>query len=239
MLVPVSMSPTAAGGRDGRRGFALFAVILAVAVVAVFGSVVVLSTAGTNSRNRAQLAFDELKLYNTRGEAFRQAYGGGTGLTLNPGRLSALTAPIIRPTSCTGVYCELNTCGVQTFLTTDIPKWSTGSTTNFGPFLTHRLIEKNVGYPMPGGFGFVSDTLYRAVTPPTKTNTASDPVWVNIRGVELTDAEELDRIANLSGNQGDGSAAGSVRWGAAMSGRVTVSYMVAPSGTGAPGWGGC
>lgn len=245
MLATASTSLTASGGRDRRRGFALFAVILVVAIVAVFGSVVVLSTAGTNSRNRAQLAFDELKLYNTRGQEFRLLYGGGTNnnFTKNPGRLSALTAPIVRPASCTGVYCELNTCTTQTFLEADVATWSTGSTARFGPFLTHRLIEKNLGYALPGGFGFVSDTLYRATAPPTQLTTQAagqgQPVWVNIRGVELADAQELDRIANLVGSQGDGSAAGSVRWGAATSGQVTVFYMVAQAGTAVPGWAGC
>lgn len=223
--------------RTGRGGFALFVVLLAVALIAVTGAVILTSLASTDSRNRAQLAFAELSLYNVRGQEFRLLYGGGTSNAFlkNPGRLSALTEPIVRPTSCTGVYCELNTCGAQSFVAADVATWSTGSTARFGPFLTHRMIVKNVGYPLPGGFGFASDTLYRAVTPPTATTTAGNAVWVNVKDVELADAQELDVVANA----GDGSAAGSVRWGAAINGRVTVFYMVAPSGTAVPGWAGC
>ncbi len=222
-----------------REGFALFAVIIVVAILAVAGTVVTTSLASTNSTYRARTALDELKLYNLRGQQFRLLYGGGTNNNFaeGPGRLSALTAPIIRPATCTG-YCEVNTCQEAQFEATDVALWNSNNT-NFGPFITHRLIEKHSGYPLPGGFGFVSDTLYRATAPPTKLTTQATgqglAVWVNISGVESADATELDGIVDA----GNGAAAGSVRWSSATDGRVVVFYMVAPAQTSVPGWAGC
>lgn len=223
--------------RGRRPGFALFAVILVVAILAVAGTVVTVTLASSNSTRRAQMALDELSLYRLRAEQFRLTYASGNinqNFTKWPGRLSALTAPIIRPSSCVATYCELNTCTVQSFSTADVTTWNS-STTRFGPFLTHRLIEKNYGYPLPGGFGFVSDTIYRATTPPTMftdhTSGRGQPVWVNIARVESADALELDMLADAS----DGAAAGVVRWSAAVDGQVTVYYMIAP----ASAWAGC
>lgn len=226
--------------RLARSGFALFVVILMVAILAVASTVITVTLASTNSRNRAQQALDELSQYRARGQQFRILYGGGTSNAFQeaPGRLSAMTAPIIRPANCTGVYCELNTCQEAQFEDTDVALWNS-SATNFGPFLTHRVIEKHYGYPLPGGFGFVSDTIYRASAPPTKLVTdasgEAQAVWVNIHFVESVDALELDVIADA----GNGAAAGIVRWGTVTNGQVVVNYQIAPAGTAAPGWAGC
>lgn len=189
-----------------------------VAMLAVAGTVVARSTASTNSKNRAILANDEMSLIMLRVPPFR------TVMTKYPGRLSQLTAPIIRDASCTAPgYCDVDSCNA-TFATTEVVKWNDNSN-NWGPFLTHRLIVKDHGYPLYGGFGFVQDPIFRV------GNVSGAAVHVNIIDVEEPDARELDFIRDAS----DGAGAGRVQWGAATNGRVTVRFTLAL----ASAWAGC
>lgn len=152
-----------------RRGFALFAAVIVIAVVAVLATVVAVTLSGDNDQDRIERAADALHRLVAAMDTVSTTTGSSFGgmVTNYPGRLSQLTHKI----SAAG---DLN-CSGAVFGSTNAPKWR-------GPY--YLVPIPTTGYPIVPGF-VANDQLVKV----SLTNLA-----IQMNNVSLHDAEGLELI---------------------------------------------
>ena len=113
-----------------------------------------------------------------------------------PSKLSQLTVPI--------TTSDMNICG-NTYTATRVSNWA-------GPYLSR--VVPSTGLPI--GIGIVRDTVVREII-----NGSDAYAKIQVDSVKAEDAIELDKLYD-----NDGSAAGTVRWGASSgTGQVTLFLL--------------
>lgn len=183
-----------------RCGFTLFEVAVLVALLAIGAAVILPTLVSTDARARALMVNEEgVMLYNAMA-SFRAGVGE------MPRFVSELSQPIVAggPRGCGGVWGG-----------GDVSDWNADNS-DYGPYARHRIIPRGRGYAVRDGFGFLTDTIFRE-PPPTGGTTV-----LIIRGANITDARELDIVADGSAD----GATGIVRYGTAVDGSVDVRFFL-------------
>lgn len=204
-----SEEPKLALSGSEKSGFSLTEVIIAVAVMAVLGAVVVPAITGYLDRSRVQKSAVVLNDLANALVNFR------TTVTDSPKRLSHLSTVIASAdtTDCTGT-------SPTTFVAygaTNAPKWTTA-----GPYYP-KAISKT-GFPLP--IGIANDIVVR-----TSANTTAGFLKITIPNVGLSDANELNKLVdgpNDANAANQTNATGAVQWSTVPSSNllVTVTYSV-------------
>ncbi len=188
----------------GRRGFALFAVVIGVVIIAILGTIFLVTLSGDNKQDRIQRTADILhrmvaEMDSTAGlggvQYFRaQVQTKAPAKPLWPGRLSQLYTPIVG----SDLACNAST---YTTLGTTVANWR-------GPY--HLVPIKNTGHNIAPGF-VANDAIVRVST---------SEAYIQIPNVSLDDAMALDLTVDKTAN----AAAGVVRYSPTASTPVTVEY---------------
>ena len=182
----MAADPVAVGAsapRQRRRGFALFAAVIIIAIVMVISTVVAVTLSGDNDQERIERAADVLgrlvaAIDTTRTAVVGTSFAGV--VTKYPFRLSQLYTKILS----TDIYCRS-------------PSLSSGHTyaalsSNWkGPYYYAPI--STAGYQIAPGF-FASDILHAG--PPTG---AVDTLAIEIPNVSLADAQELELFVDKNG----------------------------------------
>jgi hypothetical protein len=199
--------------KRSRAGFALFAIVIGMVVIAVIATLMVAPISGDNRQARIQRTADALhrlvaEMDSASGATanyFRDHVRATSGAAGNrprwPGRLSHLyTQPLSTDTRCSGA--------TYTAGNVDVSNWR-------GPY--HLVPIQNTGHNLAPGF-FADDALVRV------SNTEA---YIRIQNVALDDAQALDLTVDNAAN----AAAGAVRYSPTNSTPVIVEYhFVAASG---------
>jgi hypothetical protein len=203
-----------AADRSARPGFALFAIVIGMVVIAVIATLMVAPISGDNRQARVQRTADILHRLVAEmdssagavGNYFRDDMRRGAGPAANrpkwPGRLSQLyTQPLTTDLSCAG--STYNTQGIT------VTSWR-------GPY--HLVPIPNTGHNIAPGF-FADDAIVRV---------SDTEAYIRIPSVALDDAMALDLVVDAAPN----AAAGAVRYSPTNSTPVIVEYhFVAASGS--------
>jgi hypothetical protein len=203
-----------AAERRPRSGFALFAIVIGMVVIAVIATLMVAPVSGDNRQARVQRTADILhrmvaEMDSASGAMvnyFRghmQASGGSPANRPKwPGRLSHLyTQPVTTDLTCAG--STYNAQGIT------LTSWR-------GPY--HLVPIQTTGHNIAPGF-FADDAIVRV------SNTEA---YIRIPSVALDDAKALDLTVDAAAN----AAAGAVRYSPTNSTPVVVEYhFVAASGS--------
>jgi hypothetical protein len=196
-----------------RRGFALFAIVVGMVVIAILATLLVAPTSGDNRQARVERAADILhrlvaEMDSASGNSvnyFKGHMRAGSGPPTNrprwPGRLSDLyIQPASTDTRCSGG--TYNAAGI------DVADWR-------GPY--HLVPIQASGHHLVPGF-FADDDIVRV------SNTEA---YIRMQNVSLDDAMSLDLVVDGAPN----AAAGAVRYSPTASSPVIVEYhFVAASG---------
>jgi hypothetical protein len=199
--------------RRGRKGFALFAIVIGMVVIAVIATLMIAPISGDNRQARVQRAADILHRFVAEMDSasgattnyFRGQVSASGGPAANrpkwPGRLSHLyTAIAGADLSCGG--------SSYTALGVTLANWR-------GPY--HLVPIKTTGHNIAPGF-FADDALVRV---------GNTEAYIRIQGVSLDDAKALDLTVDKASN----AAAGAVRYSPTNSTPVILEYhFVAASG---------
>ena len=201
--------------RRKRSGFALFAIVVGMVVIAILATLMVAPLSGDNREARVERAANILhrlvaEMDSASGNTtnyFRGHMQAGTGPPTNrprwPGRLSHLyTQPLSTDLRCSGA--SYNAGGVN------VANWR-------GPY--HLVPIQSTGHHIAPGF-FADDGIVRI------SNTEA---YIRLQNVALDDAMSLDRVVDNSVN----AAAGAVRYSPTASTPVVVAYHFG-SASGAP-----
>jgi type II secretory pathway pseudopilin PulG len=201
--------------RRNRTGFALFAIVVGLVVIAVLATLMVAPLSGDNREARVERAADILhrlvaEMDSASGNTTNyfkgqmQASGGPAANRPRwPGRLSHLyTQPLTTDLRCSGA--TYNAAGVN------VANWR-------GPY--HLVPMRTTGHNIAPGF-FADDAIVRV------SNTQA---YIRMQDVSLDDAGSLDRIVDNAVN----ATAGTVRYSPTASSPVIVEYHFA-SASGAP-----
>lgn len=200
-------------GADRRKGFALFAIVVGVVVIAVLATLLVIPVSGDNRQARVERAAGILHRFvaemdsaggNTVNyfKGHMQASGGPPGNRPRwPGRLSDLyTQPAATDARCNG--------GTYTAAGITVASWR-------GPY--HLVPIQASGHNIAPGF-FADNSIVRV------SNTEA---YIRLQNVSLDDAMALDLVVDNAPN----AAAGAVRYSPTGSTPVIVEYhFVAASG---------
>jgi prepilin-type N-terminal cleavage/methylation domain-containing protein len=189
------------------RAFTLVEVVVALFIVLVLAAVALPSLSGYLQRKRIDATVTQLTDVATAIFAFNTAVGN-----TYPGRLSELSQTLIASNNSYATGTD-NSCG-GTFSNGQKNGWD-GS----GPFVKF-FIDRASGMVTP--IGQAADSLTRN----PNSGTAGNLIINFINNVELTDAVLLDETSDAA----NGSAAGYIRWGAAVNGIVTMTVWI-PIGT--------
>jgi prepilin-type N-terminal cleavage/methylation domain-containing protein len=189
------------------RGFTLVEVVVALFIVLVLAAVALPSLSGYLQQKRIEATVTQLTEVAIAFSTFNNAVGN-----TYPGRLSELSQTLIASNSSYATGTD-DSCG-GVFTNGEKNQWD-GS----GPFVKF-FIDRTSGMVTP--IGQAADSLTR-----NPSGGGSGNLIINfINSVELADAVLLDQTADGA----NGSAAGYVRWGAAVNGVVTMTVWV-PIGT--------
>lgn len=196
-----------------RRGFALFAIVVGMVVIAILATLMISPNSGDNSQARVERAADILhrlvaEMDSASGNStnyFKGHMRAGSGPPNNrprwPGRLSDLYS---QPAS-TGARCSggtYNAAGI------DVTDWR-------GPY--HLVPIQSSGHHIAPGF-FADDAIVRV------SNTEA---YIRLQNVSLDDAKSLDLLVDRAAN----AASGAVQYTPTASSPVIVEYhFVAASG---------
>jgi len=200
--------------RRARAGFALFAIVIGMVVIAVIATLMLVPISGDNRQARIQRAADVLhrlvaEMDSASGQIpsyFRGQISASGGSPANrpkwPGRLSHLyTAIVGADLSCAG--------STYTAQGVTVANWR-------GPY--HLVPIRTTGHNIAPGF-FADDAIVRV------SNTEA---YIRIQNVSLDDAKALDLTVDKASN----AAAGAVRYSPTNSTPVIVEYhFVAASGS--------
>lgn len=187
-------------------GFTLFEIVIAVAVMAVVGSLVIPALTSYLDHSRVASSAQTLQALSQSLFNFR------TAVTQSPKRLSHLSTAILSTdtTSCTGVAPT-----TTVLYGANASRWTPN-----GPYYD-RAISKT-GFPL--GIGTANDVLVR-----TSANTTAGFLNITIPSVSFNDAVELNNIVDgpADANQANRSnTTGAVEWGVPVAEQVTVTYSV-------------
>lgn len=154
---------------ETRRGFALFAAVIIIAVIAVMATVVTATLSGDNDQDRIERTADVLHRFMAAIDTTRSGTGASFGgmVTKYPAKLSQLTHKI------TGLSATDLDCSAAQYSTTNAGKWR-------GPY--YLVPVPTAGYRIGPGF-FANDQLVKVST----TNLA-----IQMNGVSLADAKALE-----------------------------------------------
>jgi type II secretory pathway pseudopilin PulG len=188
----------------GRRGFALFAVVIGVVIIAILGTVVLVTLSGDNRQERIQRTADVLhrlvaEMDSAAGLGDIQYFSGqvkksGPARPIWPGRLSQLYTPIVGANlACNGT--------TYTALGTTLTNWR-------GPY--HLVPIRTTGHNIAPGF-FADDAIVKVST---------SEAYIRIQNVSLDDAKALDLTVDKTAN----AAAGAVQYSPTISTPVIVQY---------------
>lgn len=198
------LSPPSGDRPRRRRGFTLVELVIATAIIGVIGTVVTVVTFDARRMRRAAADIETLRLLTTALHRF------DTGVGVFPGSLLHLTT---RPAA-----TDVNSCGAD-FGSTGVTNWS-----NTGPFYAQPIAG-----PIELEIGTVGATLTRVG--PTAPATVSAILQINVTGVAIEDAIELNRVVDSDAVTGTSSATGTVRFAAPDSeGRTTATWNMAIRG---------
>lgn len=189
------------------HAYTLFEIVIAVAIMAVIGSLLIPVAASYLGRQNVAATANSLK------EIAQDLFDFRTAITQSPKRLSHLSTPItaLDTTSCTG------TAPTTTVLyATNSSKW-----TGKGPFYD-RVISRT-GWVLP--IGTANDVMVR-----TSNNTTAGFLNITIPSVSFEDAVELNTIMDgpSDANQVNRSnTTGGVQWGVPSAAeQVTLTYSI-------------
>ncbi|MBA3646615.1 MAG: hypothetical protein H0W63_10620 [Gemmatimonadaceae bacterium] len=191
---------------DGRRssfqGFALFAAVIVIAVIAVLSTAVLVAFAGDNDRERIERTADVLHrlaaAIDTLGSSTQPAPSFRSDVGKGPGKLSQLVTKIL-PTT------DFNCAGVA-YTTTTAGNW-------VGPYYYAPI--PTPGYPIAAGFT-ANNTLVKVTT----TSLA-----IVIPGVSLADAQSLELVV-----EGKNSGAGPIMFFSSTN-MTSVQYRILSGST--------
>lgn len=201
-----------AARRRPRSGFALIAAIALIAVFAVLSLVVTANLSSVNQRNRIEEAAD--LLYRVETEIIGAPPSFNRHTFANPRFLSHLVDPITNT--------QQNSCN-QNYPDSSVIEWR-------GPY---HLIPRTVTLPFFLSVGFEADnqTVRAPATAPAPTRQNPEPqpgtLFISMQNVDPSDAEALDVKVDgsISGT------AGKVRYPTPLgSASVTVQYAIAIAG---------
>lgn len=182
-------------------------VVVALAVIATLGAVVLTNLAGRADRERAVEAIamlEELRLSIFR---FDSAVGRF------PGRIRHLHTPItgIEPTICSALlYTAGGGGGGQ------VGAW--GSAARGGPFYQYSTAQSGFATPI----GQVSDTLIRNPTAAANQDRSFGLLQIQVRNVTTDDVTEVNSIVDADNS----STNGAVRWTADGFGTNTMTWNI-------------
>jgi hypothetical protein len=199
--------------RRDRQGFALFAVVIGMVVIAVIATLMLAPISGDNRQARVERTADILHRFvaeidsasGNSSNFFRDHMRASSGAAGNrarwPGRLSHLyTQPLTTDLACSGATYTASTIAVT--------QWE-------GPY--HLVPIRTTGHNIAPGF-FADDALVRV------SNTEA---YIRIQNVSLDDAKALDLVVDKVAN----AAAGAVQYSPTNATPVIVQYhFVAASG---------
>jgi type II secretory pathway pseudopilin PulG len=161
------MSTFMAAERPVRRGFALIAAIVFVAVMAVIATVITVSLSGDNDARRIRKAADGLLRLAREIDSVAPSFR--TEVRAKPGRLTQLVMPI--------TAAMLDACGGN-FTVADANRWN-------GPY--HPVPIGAAGYPIAPGF-VATDVL--------AANVARTRLPIVMNNVAIADAEDLGLLVD-------------------------------------------
>ncbi|MEO7648770.1 MAG: hypothetical protein ABIV11_11155 [Gemmatimonadaceae bacterium] len=197
-------------------GFALVAVIVMVAIIAVLAAIIGPSLAAALDQERIAKADRSLVKLDSAIIRFKRTTKS------YPGRLNHLAVQIT-----TG---QQDSCG-NNYTGGQVADWSGSTIDTVGGSYITQPVDPTVGLPLAGGLGYARDLLSR--NPPGPTGV----VEVTMANVPEGDAillnDRIDGIADfVIGNETNGNQTGKVRWTAPIAGTVTLTYNVIPSSSG-------
>ena len=178
-------------GKNEPAAFSLAEVLVALAIIAVLGAVLLPALNGKLRESRTSAISQSLNGISLGMAEYKKAMGR------YPGQLTMLTT--------TPTTSQTDICG-NTVPSTSTALWR-------GPYISREFI----GGGIPMGDGLIYSGVRRL--PTTVTSTPPNIVYalIDVGGVELTTASDLD--TQLDG--GDGAFAGTIRWTASNLGPQT------------------
>lgn len=178
--------------------------MIATAIIGVIGTVVTVVTFDARRVRLVAADIETLRLLTTALHRF------DTAVFVFPGSLLHLTT---RPTA-----NDVNSCGAD-YTVVGVTNWS-----NRGPFYAQPIVG-----PIELEIGTVGTTLTRVG--PTAPATVAAILQINITGVAIEDAIELNRVVDSDAVTGSANATGTVRFAAPDSeGRTTATWNMAIRG---------
>ena len=185
------------------RAFTLVEVVVALFIVLVLAAVALPSLSGYLQQKRIDETVSQLTVVTNAIAQFNTDVNN-----TYPGRLSELSQTLVAGNNSYATGTD-DSCG-GTFTTQEKGRWD-----NAGPFVRF-FVDRDSGMVTP--IGRAVDSLTR-----NPNSGATGFLILNfVNSVDLNDAEMLDAAADGS----TGSAAGYIRWGAAVDGVVTMTAWI-------------
>jgi Tfp pilus assembly protein PilE len=206
------LRPLLAHGISARRGFALVAVIVLVAIVAVLAAVVGPGLAHALNQERVAKADRSLVKLDSAIVRFKRT------TMVYPGRLNHLAIQITTQ--------DMNSCG-NNYTLGQVNNWAGSTIDTIGGAYIAQPVPAG-GLPLAGGLGYVQDSIRRNPSGP------SGVLEILMADVPEDDAillnDRIDGIADfVAGNEVAGNQTGNVRWTAPSATKtVLLTYVVLP-----------
>lgn len=210
------LRPLLAHGISARRGFALVAVIVLVAIIAVLAAVVGPSLAHALNQERIAKADRSLVKLDSAIVRFKRTTKS------YPGRLNHLAVQI--------TTLDKDSCG-NNYTNGQVNDWAGSTIDTLGGSYIGQPVPAG-GLPLAGGLGYAQDSIGR--NPPGP----SGVIEIRMADVPEDDAillnDRIDGIADfVAGNEVLGNPTGKVRWTApSATKKVLLTYVVLPPSAG-------
>jgi prepilin-type N-terminal cleavage/methylation domain-containing protein len=201
-----------------RNGFSLMEVIVASVLVVVLAAVVLPNVIDYMNNKRAATTAQMLTDLGSaitdpaNNDGFFQRVTSAAGVNTYPGQISELANPLVTTT------LNRNSCG-GTFNATAVTSWNSS-----GPFIA-TMITSGSGNGLMSPVGLIADSMSRTPAATNTTTTAAGVLEIRLTGIDLADAQYLDRIIDRT----DGATKGQLRYVDLGTGLADVKFLV-PAG---------
>ncbi len=198
--------------RYRRKGFALLAVIMLVAIMAILAAVIAPSTVRVLNDERVDKAATSFERLDSAVVRFKRT------IMVYPGRLNHLAIPI--------TTSDKNSCG-NNYTLGQVNSWAGSVIDTVGGVYIARPVPPG-GLPLAGGLGYVRDSVSRK--PAGATGVLELVIITATEGDAILLNDRIDGIADyVASNATDGNQTGKVRWTAPNANRfVELTYNVIP-----------